>query len=138
MNTTTPPALAPRIIRATKAIFDAREEFQKTSPQRRAQIATAVDRIADVLGGMSTDIRGGAFPAAKATEVITRARDLPDAFGAEVGETKANEIADALKEVAALQQIVAVRSDAVGRDHLGKLDGAVAVLRMLSEYLRAG
>lgn len=129
-------SLAVKILSAVKSIFDLRSTLAAGQAARRNAMADKFEKVASCLEAVAADIRGGTYPAGRCAEMLTYAVELPPLVSDELGESKAQEIGDALKDAYQVEKLHAERDRPEGHANLAKLDEAAGLLRATANLVR--
>jgi hypothetical protein len=127
-----------------KDIFDAvmklderRDRIAQGDRAQRDRAAAWLDKTADTLDRVVTDLRRDVVPHGACDEMLLRADDLVETLGDQVGTAYAEETARLLRDAHEVEMLIAVLDGDPARDKkIAQLDRAAGMLRVDADYVR--
>ncbi len=131
-------AIAKNILGVATALLGLSDKLIEARGKRRAAIADLFERISNTLLTVSGEIRRGKQPDGACSAIITYANELPKTISKEVGDKKANELAQTLHSNYRVEQFaVGLRKKADKERYLKQIDEASGKFRALAYLVRA-
>ena len=127
-----------KILFVAQTLFSFRGEFRKARHEKRDRIADLFEKISKCIADVSTELKADEIPHGKCAEMLTYANMLSDTVKDEIGEEKAEQLAQDLIEAHEVEALWGPLHNAPDRDNqLAKLDQASGVFIALANLLRA-
>lgn len=125
------------IVSIAEKIFGMRELLARTQKQRREEISKFLREIAGTLEGTSTLLKNGVCPHGKCAEIAFHADTMASAIGDVIGQDKAEELANQLREAHNVEMLwQQCQQENFDMKQLCRLDWAAGLFRAASAYIR--
>jgi len=127
-----------KILSVADKLFSLRGEFRKAHREKRDRIADLFEKISKCIADVSTELKADKEPYGKCAEMLTYANMLEDTVKDEIGEEKAEQLAQDLIDAHEVEALWIQLHNAPDRDNqLAKLDQASGVFIAIANLLRA-
>lgn len=126
-----------RILAAVQALFGLKGSLDTAKREQRERMVVLFEKVAACLEATASELRSGNYPGGRCQELLTYAVELPAVVEGVLGEGKAKEIGDALRDAHQVERLFSTRDTPDGEADIGRLDEAAGLLRALGNLLGA-
>ena len=127
------------IFRVGESVFGLRGELAKARQARKQQVADFLAAIAQTIETTSAILKQGNYPSGTCQEILTHSEHMNAAIGDLIGDPKATDLAQQLKEVHEVEQLYHELSGKTEDERvrsLHVLDQAAGLFRATAAFVR--
>ena len=127
------------LLNVGKTLFGLRVELAKARKDRKVDVAGFIEQIATTIDATAAQLRDEIYPGGKCAELFGHSQHLEAAIGDLIGQLKARELAEQLKEVNEIERLYGeLRSDTAPERQrkLTVLDEAAGQFRATAAFVR--
>lgn len=127
------------ILSVGQKLFGLRNELAKAQQARKEQVATFLAEIAQTIEEASASLKQNIYPHGKCQELFTHSQLMETAIGDLVGQKRAGDLGNQLKEVWQIEQLFGELSSNTNEERMSRLsvlDQAAGLFRATAAFVR--